>query len=88
MRISGPNNSFSFVYMSCTQFVYLLNLLVTTFSFYLQTKKSFKFPSSAVTFLAFHPQNNNIIAIGLDDSSIQIYDVEANEVVYSGELLA
>ncbi|CAA3006574.1 topless-related 4-like [Olea europaea subsp. europaea] len=45
-----------------------------------QTKKSFKFPSSAVTFLAFHPQNNNIIAIGLDDSSIQIYDVEANEV--------
>ncbi|CAA2973430.1 topless-related 4-like isoform X1 [Olea europaea subsp. europaea] len=45
-----------------------------------QTKKSFKSPSSAVTFLAFHPQNNNIIAIGLDDSSIQIYDVEANEV--------
>ncbi|XLR19899.1 hypothetical protein HN51_066645 [Arachis hypogaea] len=40
---------------------------------------SFKFHSSA-TFPAFHPQDNNIIAIGMDDSSIQIYNVRVDEV--------
>ncbi|XP_047329931.1 topless-related protein 4-like [Impatiens glandulifera] len=34
----------------------------------------------AATFLAFHPQDNNIIAIGMDDSSIQIYNVRVDEV--------
>lgn len=29
----------------------------------------------AATVLAFHPQNVNIIAMGMDDSSIQIYDI-------------
>lgn len=35
----------------------------------------------AATFLAFHPQDNNIIAIGMDDSSIQIYNVRVDEVM-------
>jgi len=37
-------------------------------------------PPPAATFLAFHPQDNNIIAIGMDDSSIQIYNVRVDEV--------
>jgi len=40
-------------------------------------------PPPAATFLAFHPQDNNIIAIGMDDSSIQIYNVRVDEVVLS-----
>lgn len=38
-------------------------------------------PPPAATFLAFHPQDNNIIAIGMDDSSIQIYNVRVDEVM-------
>ncbi|ONK79879.1 uncharacterized protein A4U43_C01F11310 [Asparagus officinalis] len=37
-------------------------------------------PPPAATFLAFHPQDNNIIAIGMEDSSIQIYNVRIDEV--------
>ncbi|CAN6486440.1 unnamed protein product [Victoria cruziana] len=37
-------------------------------------------PPPAATFLAFHPQDNNIIAIGMDDSTIQIYNVRIDEV--------
>ncbi|CAK9883179.1 unnamed protein product [Sphagnum jensenii] len=37
-------------------------------------------PPPAATFLAFHPQDNNIIAIGLEDSTIQIYNVQVDEV--------
>jgi len=37
-------------------------------------------PPPAATYLAFHPQDNNIIAIGMDDSSIQIYNVRIDEV--------
>ena len=40
-------------------------------------------PPPAATFLAFHPQDNNIIAIGMEDSSIQIYNVRIDEVVHS-----
>ena len=43
-------------------------------------------PPPAATFLAFHPQDNNIIAIGMDDSTIQIYNVRVDEVM-NGELL-
>ncbi|KVH98059.1 CTLH, C-terminal LisH motif-containing protein [Cynara cardunculus var. scolymus] len=35
---------------------------------------------SSATFLAFHPQDNNIIAIGMDDSTIQIYNVRVDEI--------
>ncbi|KAL0324138.1 UNVERIFIED_CONTAM: protein TOPLESS-RELATED PROTEIN 2 [Sesamum calycinum] len=36
--------------------------------------------SVASTYLAFHPQDNNIIAIGMEDSTIQIYNVRVDEV--------
>ncbi|KAE8726460.1 RING/U-box superfamily protein, putative isoform 4 [Hibiscus syriacus] len=37
----------------------------------------------ASTFLAFHPQDNNIIAIGMEDSTIHIYNVRVfNEAQY------
>ncbi|GKA76324.1 protein TOPLESS [Tanacetum coccineum] len=38
-----------------------------------KTMTTFMAPPPAATFLAFHPQDNNIIAIGMDDSTIQIY---------------
>lgn len=41
---------------------------------------TFMVPPPAATFLAFHPQDNNIIAIGMEDSSIQIYNVRVDEV--------
>ncbi|EOY11570.1 TOPLESS-related 3 [Theobroma cacao] len=37
-------------------------------------------PPPASTFLAFHPQNKNIIAIGMDDSSIYIYNVQVDKM--------
>jgi len=37
-------------------------------------------PPPAATFLAFYPPDNNIIAIGREDSSIQIYNVYTDEV--------
>jgi hypothetical protein len=40
-------------------------------------------PPPAATFLAFHPQDNNIIAIGMEDSTIQIYNVRIDDVRYS-----
>ncbi|KAG6537079.1 hypothetical protein ZIOFF_002160 [Zingiber officinale] len=41
---------------------------------------TFMAPPPAATFLAFHPQDNNFIAIGMDDSSILIYNVRVDEV--------
>lgn len=37
-------------------------------------------PPPASTFLAFHPQDNNVIAIGMEDSTIHIYNVRVDEV--------
>ncbi|XP_031379042.1 topless-related protein 4-like isoform X2 [Punica granatum] len=45
-----------------------------------KTMTTFMPPPPAATFLAFHPQDNNIIAIGMADSSIQIYNVRVDEV--------
>ncbi|XP_020265607.1 topless-related protein 1-like isoform X2 [Asparagus officinalis] len=45
-----------------------------------KTMTTFMAPPPAATFLAFHPQDNNVIAIGMDDSSIQIYNVRVDEV--------
>lgn len=42
-------------------------------------------PPPAATYLAFHPQDNNIIAIGMEDSTIQIYNVRVDEVSISIE---
>ncbi|GAB4835772.1 Topless- protein 3 [Ancistrocladus abbreviatus] len=41
---------------------------------------TFMSPPPASTFLAFHPQDNNIIAIGVEDSTINIYNVRVDEV--------
>ncbi|KAK4760355.1 hypothetical protein SAY87_005248 [Trapa incisa] len=45
-----------------------------------KTMTTFMSPPPPATFLAFHPQDNNIIAIGMEDSSIQIYNVRVDEV--------
>ncbi|XP_031282058.1 topless-related protein 4-like [Pistacia vera] len=37
-------------------------------------------PPPAATCLAFHPKDNNIIAIGMDDSSILVYDIKFAKV--------
>lgn len=42
---------------------------------------TFMQPPPASTFLAFHPQDNNIIAIGMEDSTIHIYNVRVAEVI-------
>ncbi|AQL07982.1 Protein TOPLESS [Zea mays] len=44
-----------------------------------KTMTTFMPAPPAATFLAFHPQDNNIIAIGMDDSTIQIYNVRIDE---------
>jgi hypothetical protein len=49
-----------------------------------QTMATFMPPPPASTFLAFYPQDNNIIAIGMEDSSIQIYNVRTDEVSING----
>jgi len=41
---------------------------------------TFMAPPPPATFLAFPPQDNNIIAIGMEDSTIQIYNVRVDEV--------
>ncbi|KAL9276984.1 hypothetical protein ACSQ67_025470 [Phaseolus vulgaris] len=46
----------------------------------LSDNDNFHAASTNTTFLVFHPQDNNIIAIGMDDSSIQIYNVRVDEV--------
>ncbi|KAG9138676.1 hypothetical protein Leryth_018567 [Lithospermum erythrorhizon] len=45
-----------------------------------KTMTTFMAPPPAATFLAFHPQDNNVIAIGMDDATIQIYNVRVDEV--------
>uniref|UniRef100_A0A2P2MSH2 Topless-related protein 3 isoform X1 n=1 Tax=Rhizophora mucronata TaxID=61149 RepID=A0A2P2MSH2_RHIMU len=41
---------------------------------------TFMSPPPASTFLAFHPRDNNIIAIGMEDATIHIYNVRVDEV--------
>ncbi|KAG2624700.1 hypothetical protein PVAP13_3KG469300 [Panicum virgatum] len=38
---------------------------------------TFMAPPRSTTFITVHPQNKNIIAIGMEDSSIQIYDIKS-----------
>ena len=52
-----------------------------------KTMTTFMPPPPAATFLAFHPQDNNIIAIGMEDSSIQIYNVRVDEVFFILKLI-
>ncbi|XP_039129768.1 protein TOPLESS-RELATED PROTEIN 2-like [Dioscorea cayenensis subsp. rotundata] len=55
-------------------------MMISINSVLLQVMTAFMAPPPAATYLAFHPQDNNIIAIGTDDSSIQIYNVRIDEV--------
>lgn len=41
---------------------------------------TFMTPPPASTCLAFHPQDNNIIAVGMEDATVQIYNVRVDEV--------
>ncbi|XP_011036611.1 PREDICTED: topless-related protein 1-like [Populus euphratica] len=45
-----------------------------------KTMTTFMPPPPAATYLAFHPQDNNIVAVGMDDSTIHIYNVRVDEV--------
>ncbi|CAN6925740.1 unnamed protein product [Brassica oleracea] len=64
----------SYVKSACGGKVSLFNMM--TF----KVMTTFMPPPPASTFLAFHPQDNNIIAIGMEDSSIHIYNVRVDEV--------
>ncbi|KAK7261959.1 hypothetical protein RIF29_28285 [Crotalaria pallida] len=44
-----------------------------------RTMLTFMPPPPAATFIAFYPPDNNVMAIGMDDSSILIFDVRKNE---------
>ncbi|XP_024969961.1 topless-related protein 4-like isoform X2 [Cynara cardunculus var. scolymus] len=46
-----------------------------------KTMTTFMHPPPAATCLVFHPDDNNIIAIGMSDSSVQIYNVRVDEVM-------
>ena len=35
----------------------------------------------ASTFLEFHPQDNNIIAIGMEDSTVRTYNVRVDKLI-------
>lgn len=41
----------------------------------------------AATSVAFHPKDNNIIAVGMEDSTIQIYNVRFDEVALVLDLI-
>ncbi|KAK7246353.1 hypothetical protein RIF29_41220 [Crotalaria pallida] len=64
----------SYVMSACGQKISLFNM--ATF----KVMVTFMPPPPASTFLAFHPQDNNIIAIGMEDSTICIYNVRVNEI--------
>ncbi|CAL5339286.1 unnamed protein product [Camellia sinensis] len=64
----------SYVMSACGGKVSLFNMM--TF----KVMTMFMPPPPASTFLAFHPQDNNILAIGMEDSTIHIYNVRVDEV--------
>ncbi|XVE65573.1 hypothetical protein DITRI_Ditri08aG0010600 [Diplodiscus trichospermus] len=64
----------SYVMSACGGKVSLFNMM--TF----KVMTTFMPPPPASTFLAFHPQDNNIIAIGMEDAAIHIYNVRVDEV--------
>ncbi|TKY72557.1 Topless-related protein 2 [Spatholobus suberectus] len=64
----------SYVMSACGGKISLFNMM--TF----KVMATFMSPPPISTFLAFHPQDNNIIAIGMEDSTIHIYNVRVDEV--------
>lgn len=59
---------------------YLLWAAIYNIYWQLQTMTAFMPPPPAATYLAFHPQDNNIVAVGMDDSTVHIYNVRVDEV--------
>ncbi|KAF5774088.1 putative transcription factor WD40-like family [Helianthus annuus] len=45
-----------------------------------KTRKTFMSPPPAATCLALHPQDNNTLAIGMEDSTIEIYNIRIDTV--------
>lgn len=64
----------SYVMSACGGKISLFNMM--TF----KVMATFMPPPPISTVLAFHPQDNNIIAIGMQDSTIHIYNVRVDEV--------
>ncbi|KAF3456286.1 hypothetical protein FNV43_RR00936 [Rhamnella rubrinervis] len=64
----------SYVMSACGGKVSLFNMM--TF----KVLTTFMPPPPASTFLAFHPMDNNIIPVGMEDSMIHIYNVRVDEV--------
>ncbi|XP_040990771.1 topless-related protein 3-like [Juglans microcarpa x Juglans regia] len=73
MCIALSNND-SYVMPTCGGKVSLFNMM--TF----KVMTTFKPPPPASTVLTFHPQYNSIIAIGMEDLTIHIYNVSVDEV--------
>lgn len=44
-----------------------------------ETTKVFMCPACKATCLLFHPQDNNVIFIGMDNSTIQIFNVHLSK---------
>ncbi|KAL5713186.1 Topless-related protein 2 [Ranunculus cassubicifolius] len=64
----------SYVMSACGGKITLFNMM--TF----KVMTTFMPPPPAPTFLVFHPQDNNILAVGMEDSTIHIYNVRVDEV--------
>ncbi|KAJ4707843.1 Protein TOPLESS [Melia azedarach] len=67
-------NNDSYLMSACGGKVSLFNVL--TF----RTMVSFMAPPPAVTCIAYHHQDNNVIAVGMEDSTLKIYNVRMDEV--------
>jgi len=63
------------------------SILMFIIMMFTQVMTTFMPPPPAATFLAFHPLDNNIIAIGMEDSTIQIYNVRVDEVCFHASSL-
>lgn len=48
----------------------------------MQLMEDYMPPPPAATCLAFHPLDNNIIAIGMEDSIIQIFNIQLTKVLW------
>lgn len=46
-----------------------------------QVMATFMSPPPSSTILVFHPEDNNIIAIGMEDATIHFYNVRVDEVI-------
>jgi hypothetical protein len=48
----------------------------------MQVMENYMPPPPAATCIAFHPVDNNIIAIGMEDSTIQIFNIQLRKVLW------